>query len=304
MTGAPNRRSWDHELSRACAHARDTDEPLAVAILDLDHFKRYNDAHGHPAGDLLLREAVAAWTALLDDGQVLARYGGEEFAVLLPGLDLASARLLLDGLRAVTPVGQTFSAGLTLWDPAGDPAATISRADEALYQAKRLGRDRVVVWADSAQAVSEASGYLRVVVQPLVDAATGAVVGHEALTRFAGPGDVREQFLQAHAGGYGDLLEAHAVTNALDLPDRPAGRLLFVNVSAAALRSQRFWELLPPRLDDVVVEPRRGRPHHRLGRVHRRRRAGCASAGRSSRSTTSVPVPATWPGCSPSGPTW
>ncbi|GMA87913.1 hypothetical protein GCM10025868_31630 [Angustibacter aerolatus] len=247
---------------------------------------------------------MAAWTALLDDGQVLARYGGEEFAVLLPGLDLASARLLLDGLRAVTPVGQTFSAGLTLWDPAGDPAATISRADEALYQAKRLGRDRVVVWADSAQAVSEASGYLRVVVQPLVDAATGAVVGHEALTRFAGPGDVREQFLQAHAGGYGDLLEAHAVTNALDLPDRPAGRLLFVNVSAAALRSQRFWELLPPRLDDVVVEPRRGRPHHRLGRVHRRRRAGCASAGRSSRSTTSVPVPATWPGCSPSGPTW
>ena len=92
LTGAPNRRTWDHELSRACAQALDRGEPLALAILDLDHFKYFNDAHGHQEGDRLLREAVAAWTAVLHDGQMLARYGGEEFAVLLPDLDLASGR--------------------------------------------------------------------------------------------------------------------------------------------------------------------------------------------------------------------
>ena len=62
LTGAPNRRTWDFELSRACQAARDNDRPLTLAVLDLDHFKAYNDTRGHPAGDRLLKEATAAWT--------------------------------------------------------------------------------------------------------------------------------------------------------------------------------------------------------------------------------------------------
>ena len=85
LTGAPNRRTWDHELGRAFQQAEDTGGPLSVALIDLDHFKRYNDKHGHQAGDLLLREAVAAWSDLLRPHELLARYGGEEFGLLLRG---------------------------------------------------------------------------------------------------------------------------------------------------------------------------------------------------------------------------
>lgn len=85
LTGAPNRRTWDHELSAACKRAQDDDTPLTIGLIDLDRFKRYNDKYGHQAGDLLLREAVAKWTDVIGDQGLLARYGGEEFAVLLPG---------------------------------------------------------------------------------------------------------------------------------------------------------------------------------------------------------------------------
>ncbi|WP_056680059.1 bifunctional diguanylate cyclase/phosphodiesterase [Angustibacter sp. Root456] len=255
LTGAPNRRTWDHELSRACAQALDRAEPLALAIIDLDHFKRYNDAHGHQEGDRLLRGAVAAWSAELGERQMLARYGGEEFAVLLPGHDLVSGRELVDALRRLTPGGQTFSAGVAAWEPGTEPASAVAAADAALYRAKRSGRDRVEVadrpTADIATAVMRG---MRIVVQPIRDAATGRVVGHEALTRFAEPGDVRERFAEAHALGFGDLLEAHAIRSAVALPQRPVDQLLFVNVSTDALTSERFWDALPERLDGVVVE--------------------------------------------------
>jgi diguanylate cyclase (GGDEF)-like protein len=255
LTGAPNRRTWDHELSRACAAALDSAEPLAVAMLDLDNFKRFNDTYGHQEGDRLLREAVAAWGAELGSGQMLARYGGEEFAVLMPGHDLAAGRRVLDRLRRCTPGGQTFSAGVAVWEPGTDPAAAVAAADAALYRAKRCGRDRVEVADDSSvDAAAAAMGGMRVVVQPIRDAVTGAVIGHEALTRFPEGGDVRGRFAQAHALGYGDLLEAHAIRLAMALPDRPAEQQLFVNVSADALASARFWDELPERLDGVVIE--------------------------------------------------
>jgi len=113
LTGAPNRRTWDHELSRACQASREDETPLSVAVLDLDRFKSYNDQYGHQAGDRLLREAVAAWSEALGGEGILARYGGEEFAVLLPGLALTVAmtelatRNLIAGtarLRSTTPM--------------------------------------------------------------------------------------------------------------------------------------------------------------------------------------------------------
>ncbi|GAA4966687.1 hypothetical protein GCM10023225_06970 [Kineococcus glutinatus] len=149
LTGLANRRTWDHEVARACATARRGGTGLAVALLDLDHFKQFNDAHGHAVGDELLREAAVAWTAALHrevgPDAVLARWGGEEFAVLLPGVDAAAAAARLSALHRGVPRGQTCSIGVAAWDPAEEPAAALRRADEALYTAKRSGRARTVV---------------------------------------------------------------------------------------------------------------------------------------------------------------
>jgi diguanylate cyclase (GGDEF)-like protein len=147
LTGAANRRTWDHELSRACQFARDHVRPLAVAIIDIDHFKAFNDTFGHQAGDELLKEAVAAWSAGLPSEAFLARYGGEEFAVLLPSHDAQRAHAVLTDLRARTPRDQTFSAGVVerpQHDP-NNPTILVAAADKALYRAKRRGRNRVVI---------------------------------------------------------------------------------------------------------------------------------------------------------------
>lgn len=143
LTGVPNRRSWDLELHREITKARRSGAEVCVALLDLDHFKRFNDTHGHQAGDRLLKEASAAWRSLLRPGDVLARYGGEEFGVILVGSSTQEALRVLDRLREVTPRGQTFSAGLVRWDGVEDADEVVGRADEALYHAKHDGRNRV-----------------------------------------------------------------------------------------------------------------------------------------------------------------
>ncbi|UMG93602.1 GGDEF domain-containing protein [Nocardioides sp. TF02-7] len=91
LTGIANRRSWDHELSRACAHARDAGKPLVVAVLDMDRFKLFNDTYGHVRGDLVLKETAAAWAGILAGDGFLARFGGEEFTVLVPNVTSADA---------------------------------------------------------------------------------------------------------------------------------------------------------------------------------------------------------------------
>jgi diguanylate cyclase (GGDEF)-like protein len=116
---------------------------MCVAIVDLDHFKQYNDRHGHQAGDRLLREASARWRHELRATDVLCRYGGEEFGLLLPGCDLETGEILMDRLRAAMPSGQTCSVGLTKWNGSEPPSALVARADRALYAAKRSGRNRV-----------------------------------------------------------------------------------------------------------------------------------------------------------------
>ncbi len=255
LTGLHNRRSWNHELSRACAAARDNGHRLSIALLDLDHFKKYNDTYGHPAGDRLLREAASTWSERLGPHDVLARYGGEEFAVILPGSTLEDAVLTIEQLRLATPGDQTFSAGVALWEHGTDPAEAIAQADAALYRAKRSGRNQVLAAEETdAGTLPMPLRKLKAVVQPIVRADDLAVVGYEALSRFSHNSDVQQVFTEAHDHGYGDLLEITALQRALDLTGRPGGMEMFVNVSERAMRSRRFWDALPVDLTGVVVE--------------------------------------------------
>jgi diguanylate cyclase (GGDEF)-like protein len=123
-------------------------EPVCVAILDFDLFKAYNDDYGHQAGDRLLKEAAAAWRAQLRPSDLLARYGGEEFVVLLHGADIETARRVVDRLRAATPHGQSCSAGVARREDGDVAAGLLARADEALYSAKRAGRNRSLIAGD------------------------------------------------------------------------------------------------------------------------------------------------------------
>jgi diguanylate cyclase (GGDEF)-like protein len=149
LTGLPNRRAWNTELPRTIERVRRTGDPLTVAIIDIDHFKQFNDAYGHLAGDRLLKEAAAAWQDQLRTADHLARYGGEEFVLMLPDATAAQAREIVDRMRLATPLGQTFSAGIAVWNGETSDALT-ARADVALYEAKNAGRNRIV------EAVTEA----------------------------------------------------------------------------------------------------------------------------------------------------
>ena len=146
LTGIGNRRSWDSALARTHGGGL----PFTVVLLDLDHFKIFNDTYGHQAGDQLLKGAAAAWLDTLRRDDVLYRYGGEEFGLVLDGASEAEAREIVDRLRPVMPGGQTFSAGTATWTGAETPLELVARADGALYRAKANGRDRTESAAESA----------------------------------------------------------------------------------------------------------------------------------------------------------
>jgi diguanylate cyclase (GGDEF)-like protein len=137
-----NRRAWDQALASA---VRKGSGPLYIALLDLDHFKGYNDRNGHPAGDDLLRRAATAWRSAVRAVDVVARYGGEEFAVLLAGCEEDVALDIAERLRLATIDEQRVSIGLARWDGMENPASLVDRADHALYSAKRAGRNRVMI---------------------------------------------------------------------------------------------------------------------------------------------------------------
>ncbi|CAN5281370.1 hypothetical protein BH20ACT16_BH20ACT16_08500 [soil metagenome] len=147
LTGLANRRAWQESLERELARARRHDEPLCVAMLDLDQFKPFNDTHGHQAGDQLLQELADTWRTQLRASDVLARYGGEEFALAFHASPLQSAVAVLERIRAAVPRQQTCSAGLAGFDGSESAEELVGRADAALYEAKAQGRDRTVVAA-------------------------------------------------------------------------------------------------------------------------------------------------------------
>jgi diguanylate cyclase (GGDEF)-like protein len=138
LTGLPNRRAWDAHLAEMLTG----EQYMTVTMLDLDHFKEFNDTQGHPAGDRLLRETAAAWREELRAGDLVARLGGDEFALLLPDCDAASALEVVERLRRRIPGAMTCSAGIAMHDPGGSPEALMAQADTALYEAKTAGRNR------------------------------------------------------------------------------------------------------------------------------------------------------------------
>jgi len=150
LTGTHNRRALEQALAREWARCAEQGLPLAALMIDVDHFKRYNDHHGHLEGDRVLIEVAALLrTDLSVPVEILARYGGEEFTLLLPGATLEAAarraELLRDAVeRART--GVTVSVGVAVaWPSVADvPSSLMRSADQALYEAKRQGRNRVV----------------------------------------------------------------------------------------------------------------------------------------------------------------
>ncbi len=142
LTGLLNRRVLGEELEREIAAASHDGRLLSLVMLDLDHFKAYNDANGHQAGDRLLKTAASAWTATLRVADTIARYGGEEFIVVLPDCPPEAAIAAADRLRASVPEGASCSAGVATLERGESAAQLIHRADRALYEAKNSGRDR------------------------------------------------------------------------------------------------------------------------------------------------------------------
>ena len=150
LTGLPNRRAWDERLAHLMAAADRSAGPLVVAVADLDHFKAYNDTHGHGRGDQLLTSVAASLRSGLRTVDLVARWGGEEFALALPDCEPADAAAVLDRVRATVPEGQTVSIGYAVWDGHETARSVVDRADRALYAAKATGRDQVVADHDVA----------------------------------------------------------------------------------------------------------------------------------------------------------
>jgi diguanylate cyclase (GGDEF)-like protein/PAS domain S-box-containing protein len=145
LTGVMNRATWRGRLVHEIERGARTGTPLSVLMLDLDNLKTLNDTLGHAAGDRTLKACASGWLHALRAIDDLGRIGGDEFAVLLPDCDMEGAREVADRVRGATPSATTCSMGLALWDGQESADGLLHRADEALYRAKREGRDRLEV---------------------------------------------------------------------------------------------------------------------------------------------------------------
>jgi diguanylate cyclase (GGDEF)-like protein/PAS domain S-box-containing protein len=150
LTRVKNRAAFNERLTEAFDRSVRYGHPLSVVLMDVDHFKAFNDTFGHPAGDAVLRQVARCLEETARTTDVVARYGGEEFAIILPDTDFAGAMVLAERCRrAVAAVAWdqrlvTVSVGVsTLAPTTADPAALVREADEALYRSKQAGRNRV-----------------------------------------------------------------------------------------------------------------------------------------------------------------
>ncbi|HXF56009.1 MAG TPA: bifunctional diguanylate cyclase/phosphodiesterase [Actinomycetota bacterium] len=226
LTGVANRRAFEHALERELSRAQRTGTELTLLLVDIDHFKAFNDRHGHQAGDEAVRAVAQALVSACRAFDTVARYGGEELAVILPMCPWSESLAAAERVRAAVagldvPGGLTVSVGVAIYPTHGADADSLVRAaDEALYRSKAAGRNRVSLagdlWGDEPQpgtgpggpvptsvpagtgAVDRPSlrsdleraverGELAVRYQPIVDLETGTVSGFEALVRWRHP---------------------------------------------------------------------------------------------------------------------
>ena len=156
LTGLYNRRYFDRHLATMLEQAREPTRDLSILMMDIDHFKKVNDSHGHDAGDAVLKEFARRLQRSIRGVDLACRYGGEEFVVLMPDTDLFHAQVVAERVRhsmanqpievgAGAPLLITVSVGVALMESAADtPDTLLKRADISLYRAKREGRNRVV----------------------------------------------------------------------------------------------------------------------------------------------------------------
>lgn len=277
LTGLPNRSLLSDRLSMAMAQARRTGKGFAVVALDLDGFKKINDALGHPVGDVLLREASMRLRDTLRDTDTLARVGGDEFIALLPNA-LTETDLQIVSRRMIAAIQLPFeiqgnalyvstSIGIATYPNHGDnEVALLAHADLALYRAKETGKARYVIYdpqtftkpvhdvsIEAAMFEAVKNGEFLLHYQPVVDATTRQIMGFEALMRWMHPdlGLVPPiQFIpMAENNGLITLLGAWVLKAAcvqIRHFEAAAGRQLYisVNVSPRQFRNDRFLETL------------------------------------------------------------
>ena len=253
LTRIPNRRAWDEEIAREVARSGRDRTGFCVAVLDIDHFKAFNDMRGHQEGDVLLAHSASAWLDTIRASDFIARYGGEEFAVILRRCSLQDALPIIERLRMVMTEEQTCSVGLARWDGIESAESVVRRADEALFEAKAAGRDRVKIaanpnadlgqskpipWPTIVRELLEERSVIAAY-QPVVRLDGGEIVAYEALAR---PNhervdiSVERMFSSAQRMGLGRdldwLCRRAALAGATWIP---AGMPLFINCGVSAL---------------------------------------------------------------------
>ena len=154
LTGLYNHSATKEHLMREISRATRSESPLALAMIDLDFFKKVNDTYGHPVGDQVIRALSRLLQQRLRRGDIIGRYGGEEFVAILPGTTASAAAGVLEQIREVfskirhradeREFTSSFSAGVTELTPDQDNDALFRVADSALYEAKHKGRNCVV----------------------------------------------------------------------------------------------------------------------------------------------------------------
>ena len=267
LTGLLNRRGFEGQLDERLAAGARYDGGC-VAVVDIDHMKRLNDALGHAAGDSFLRGVALALTAELGADRIAGRLSSDEFVVYAPGLDELRARRLMSEISArigevPAPLSLTASVGVAMVTPPRSAAELLIAADLALYGSKREGRNRITIdpgttatghaWLGRVRGAIE-TGSLAVFAQPIFDLRTGRLRSEELLVRMLdedGRPIAAEQFVPA-AERFGLIgkLDRFVLERALDAV--AVGRPVNVNISASSLGDRELTELVAERFAGLI----------------------------------------------------
>jgi diguanylate cyclase (GGDEF)-like protein len=275
LTELANHRRFYEFLRAELKRAKESEHgSVAVVVLDLDRFKRVNDEFGHARGDEVLRAVGMALKKVVRSEDCAARLGGDDFAIAIPGADPGLARDIAERAREAIDrtvpqnIEFTVSAGYVCWPQHSNDDNLTELAGSALALAKKQGGDRTQRYdkkqvgtlptvreqREEIEDLLADPNPITPVFQPLVELATGRVVGYEALARFSHRSP-EAWFNQAHACGLSEDLEGVALAAALAYDhSRPQGTYLSLNCSPSAISSGKVRSILPDNLSNHVIE--------------------------------------------------